>query len=284
MLCIMSIKFSSIHVFVHLKTVNCLLFCSQGCKICPLIVVSCLKLCILQISLKLASIPMVFCFLPGTRLASVTFCMMSACCYTWAITLVWLDMYQYCVSVHFHLSASVFFYLILFFMCETFVLGFASLLSSFVLQLYWACIMFFVVILCADILRENMCCLLFQLQYLPPPWGDCKSTPIDSEYFSTYSITACRIDCETRYLLENCNCRMVHMPGMISQASRLEQLKNMACTCFLMLFFLHYCCNYFDFYVFSHRDLNSLHTWAVQRLCWPSFRWAHALYCVNMKR
>jgi len=63
-------------------------------------------------------------------------------------------------------------------------------------------------------LRENMCCLLFQLQYLPPPWGDCKSTPIDSEFFSTYSITACRIDCETRYLLENCNCRMVHMPGM----------------------------------------------------------------------
>ncbi|XP_020566821.1 acid-sensing ion channel 1C isoform X6 [Oryzias latipes] len=51
------------------------------------------------------------------------------------------------------------------------------------------------------------------LQYLPPPWGDCKSTPIDSEFFSTYSITACRIDCETRYLLENCNCRMVHMPG-----------------------------------------------------------------------
>lgn len=54
---------------------------------------------------------------------------------------------------------------------------------------------------------------MFQLQYLPPPWGDCRSTPMDSEYFSTYSITACRIDCETRYLLENCNCRMVHMPG-----------------------------------------------------------------------
>nr|XP_020451453.1 acid-sensing ion channel 1-like isoform X4 [Monopterus albus] len=56
-------------------------------------------------------------------------------------------------------------------------------------------------------------CQQQQLEYLPPPWGDCKSTPIESEYFSTYSITACRIDCETRYLLENCNCRMVHMPG-----------------------------------------------------------------------
>ncbi|XP_072423139.1 acid-sensing ion channel 1B isoform X1 [Chiloscyllium punctatum] len=52
-----------------------------------------------------------------------------------------------------------------------------------------------------------------RLIYLPPPWGDCKSTPMDSDFFETYSITACRIDCETRYLVENCNCRMVHMPG-----------------------------------------------------------------------
>ncbi|XP_064823598.1 acid-sensing ion channel 1B isoform X1 [Oncorhynchus masou masou] len=52
-----------------------------------------------------------------------------------------------------------------------------------------------------------------RLTYLPPPWGDCKSTPIDSDFFSSYSLTACRIDCETRYLVENCNCRMVHMPG-----------------------------------------------------------------------
>ncbi|XP_075877739.1 acid-sensing ion channel 1C isoform X4 [Nelusetta ayraudi] len=65
------------------------------------------------------------------------------------------------------------------------------------------------------------------LQYLPPPWGDCKSTPIDSEYFSTYSISACRIDCETRYLLENCNCRMVHMPGT-STVCTPEQYKDCA--------------------------------------------------------
>jgi hypothetical protein len=36
---------------------------------------------------------------------------------------------------------------------------------------------------------------------------------MDSDFFDSYSITACRIDCETRYLVENCNCRMVHMPG-----------------------------------------------------------------------
>lgn len=52
-----------------------------------------------------------------------------------------------------------------------------------------------------------------RLTFLPPPWGDCKSSAMDSDFFSTYSITACRIDCETRYLVENCNCRMVHMPG-----------------------------------------------------------------------
>lgn len=52
-----------------------------------------------------------------------------------------------------------------------------------------------------------------RLTYLPPPWGDCKASAMDSDFFSTYSITACRIDCETRYLVENCNCRMVHMPG-----------------------------------------------------------------------
>ncbi|XP_035285530.1 acid-sensing ion channel 1C isoform X6 [Anguilla anguilla] len=66
-----------------------------------------------------------------------------------------------------------------------------------------------------------------RLQYLPPPWGDCKSAAIDSEFFSTYSITACRIDCETRYLVENCNCRMVHMPGT-STVCTPEQYKDCA--------------------------------------------------------
>uniref|UniRef100_A0A8C8SAE4 Acid sensing ion channel subunit 1 n=1 Tax=Pelusios castaneus TaxID=367368 RepID=A0A8C8SAE4_9SAUR len=56
-------------------------------------------------------------------------------------------------------------------------------------------------------------CQQQRLVYLPPPWGDCKSTPIESDFFTNYSITACRLDCETRYLAENCNCRMVHMPG-----------------------------------------------------------------------
>lgn len=62
---------------------------------------------------------------------------------------------------------------------------------------------------------------IFQLVYLPAPWGSCKSTPPSSDYFNAYSISACRTDCETRYLVENCNCRMVHMPG--ESLHRLQQ-------------------------------------------------------------
>ncbi|NWQ99413.1 ASIC2 protein, partial [Paradoxornis webbianus] len=51
------------------------------------------------------------------------------------------------------------------------------------------------------------------LTYLPPPWGECRSPELGLAFFPVYSVTACRIDCETRYIVENCNCRMVHMPG-----------------------------------------------------------------------
>ncbi|XP_021233438.1 acid-sensing ion channel 2 isoform X2 [Numida meleagris] len=40
--------------------------------------------------------------------------------------------------------------------------------------------------------------------------------PLDSRPLwppKSKGITACRIDCETRYIVENCNCKMVHMPG-----------------------------------------------------------------------
>uniref|UniRef100_H0YYD3 Acid sensing ion channel subunit 2 n=1 Tax=Taeniopygia guttata TaxID=59729 RepID=H0YYD3_TAEGU len=53
----------------------------------------------------------------------------------------------------------------------------------------------------------------FWLTYLPPPWGECRSPELGLAFFPVYSVTACRIDCETRYIVENCNCRMVHMPG-----------------------------------------------------------------------
>ncbi|XP_048452169.1 acid-sensing ion channel 1C-like [Rhincodon typus] len=66
-----------------------------------------------------------------------------------------------------------------------------------------------------------------RIMYLPPPWGDCRMSNINSGFFSTYSITACRIDCETRYLVENCNCRMVHMPGNADVCTP-EQYKDCA--------------------------------------------------------
>uniref|UniRef100_A0AAY4BJ39 Acid-sensing ion channel 1 n=1 Tax=Denticeps clupeoides TaxID=299321 RepID=A0AAY4BJ39_9TELE len=52
-----------------------------------------------------------------------------------------------------------------------------------------------------------------RLVYLPPPWGECKVTPVEPEFFQSYSLTACHLDCQTRYLVDSCNCRMVHMPG-----------------------------------------------------------------------
>ncbi|XP_056339544.1 acid-sensing ion channel 3 isoform X1 [Oenanthe melanoleuca] len=70
-------------------------------------------------------------------------------------------------------------------------------------------------------------CQQQRLVYLPPPWGDCKATPIESDFFTNYSLTACRLDCETRYLAENCNCRMVHMPGNANVCTP-EQYKECA--------------------------------------------------------
>ncbi|KAM5135924.1 acid-sensing ion channel 2 isoform 2-T2 [Mantella aurantiaca] len=52
-----------------------------------------------------------------------------------------------------------------------------------------------------------------RLSYLPSPWGTCRFSDLGSDFFPVYSISACRIDCETRYIVENCNCKMVHMPG-----------------------------------------------------------------------
>ena len=72
---------------------------------------------------------------------------------------------------------------------------------------HWMC--------CSWSSRADCCPLLpvLQLTYLPPPWGECRSSEMGLDFFPVYSITACRIDCETRYIVENCNCRMVHMPG-----------------------------------------------------------------------
>ncbi|XP_076858272.1 acid-sensing ion channel 4-A isoform X2 [Brachyhypopomus gauderio] len=59
-----------------------------------------------------------------------------------------------------------------------------------------------------------------RLTYLPQPWGNCRST---SEQiipgYDTYSISACRLRCETRLVLQECHCRMVHMPALLQMGS-----------------------------------------------------------------
>ncbi|KAJ8012865.1 hypothetical protein DPEC_G00047320 [Dallia pectoralis] len=53
-----------------------------------------------------------------------------------------------------------------------------------------------------------------RLTYLPQPWGNCRSTSDQMiPGYDSYSISACRLRCETREVLRECNCRMVHMPG-----------------------------------------------------------------------
>uniref|UniRef100_A0A3B3DMP1 Acid-sensing (proton-gated) ion channel family member 4a n=1 Tax=Oryzias melastigma TaxID=30732 RepID=A0A3B3DMP1_ORYME len=53
-----------------------------------------------------------------------------------------------------------------------------------------------------------------RLTYLPQPWGNCRSTSKEKfPGYDTYSISACRLLCETNEVLRVCKCRMVHMPG-----------------------------------------------------------------------
>uniref|UniRef100_A0A8C5Q8D7 Acid sensing ion channel subunit family member 4 n=1 Tax=Leptobrachium leishanense TaxID=445787 RepID=A0A8C5Q8D7_9ANUR len=55
-----------------------------------------------------------------------------------------------------------------------------------------------------------------RLTYLPQPWGNCRASMPREQFlpgYSTYSISACRLQCEKEAVMRNCNCRMVHMPG-----------------------------------------------------------------------
>ncbi|KAG9340801.1 hypothetical protein JZ751_019992 [Albula glossodonta] len=53
-----------------------------------------------------------------------------------------------------------------------------------------------------------------KLSYLPHPWGKCNSTKHALiPGYDTYSISACRLHCEAKEVLEKCHCRMLHMPG-----------------------------------------------------------------------
>uniref|UniRef100_U3JNX0 Acid sensing ion channel subunit family member 4 n=1 Tax=Ficedula albicollis TaxID=59894 RepID=U3JNX0_FICAL len=55
-----------------------------------------------------------------------------------------------------------------------------------------------------------------QLTYLPQPWGNCRASMQGEQLlpgYDTYSIAACRLQCEKEAVVQSCHCRMVHMPG-----------------------------------------------------------------------
>uniref|UniRef100_H0XKA0 Acid sensing ion channel subunit 3 n=1 Tax=Otolemur garnettii TaxID=30611 RepID=H0XKA0_OTOGA len=73
-------------------------------------------------------------------------------------------------------------------------------------------------------------CQQQQLRFLPPPWGDCSSVSLDPDFepepsdplghpstsirpSPPYTLTGCRLVCETRYVARKCGCRMMHMPA-----------------------------------------------------------------------
>ncbi|KAM9487257.1 acid-sensing ion channel 4-A [Clarias gariepinus] len=65
-----------------------------------------------------------------------------------------------------------------------------------------------------------------RLTYLPQPWGNCRSSADRSSIpgYDSYSISACHLHCETQLVLQECQCRMVHMPGTTEICSP-EKLK-----------------------------------------------------------
>ncbi|NXI90653.1 ASI4A protein, partial [Psophia crepitans] len=55
-----------------------------------------------------------------------------------------------------------------------------------------------------------------RLTYLPQPWGNCRASVQGEQTlpgYDTYSIAACRLQCEKEAVVRSCHCRMVHMPG-----------------------------------------------------------------------
>ncbi|XP_055990787.1 acid-sensing ion channel 3 [Sorex fumeus] len=84
-------------------------------------------------------------------------------------------------------------------------------------------------------------CQQQQLNFLPPPWGDCSSAPLNPDLEQDppdapspspgpsppYSLTGCRLACEARYVARKCGCRMMHMPGSAPVCSP-QQYKDCA--------------------------------------------------------
>ncbi|KAJ8352414.1 hypothetical protein SKAU_G00238900 [Synaphobranchus kaupii] len=66
-----------------------------------------------------------------------------------------------------------------------------------------------------------------KLTYLPHPWGNCRSTKEKMGQYDSYSISSCRLKCETDKVTTVCGCRMLHMPGNHNICSP-EQIRKCA--------------------------------------------------------
>ena len=56
-----------------------------------------------------------------------------------------------------------------------------------------------------------------RITFLPKPWGECTSNDEKIEGFEdiyrNYSVSACRLACEARFIKRTCGCKMVHVPS-----------------------------------------------------------------------
>ncbi|XP_078618622.1 acid-sensing ion channel 2-like isoform X1 [Branchiostoma floridae x Branchiostoma japonicum] len=52
-----------------------------------------------------------------------------------------------------------------------------------------------------------------QIQYENhvPPWGECEDLQL--EYYDTYTLTGCQLECRSKYVVHNCSCRPIYLPG-----------------------------------------------------------------------
>ena len=52
-----------------------------------------------------------------------------------------------------------------------------------------------------------------QVTYLTKPWGECVQKYEKTINFTKYSDPACRIECETQHIVDECSCRLPFMPS-----------------------------------------------------------------------
>ncbi len=53
--------------------------------------------------------------------------------------------------------------------------------------------------------------LVNKIHSLKEPYGKCGEA-VDLEYFETYSLSSCFVECKQKYLLEKCGCKEFYMP------------------------------------------------------------------------